>query len=136
MTITGFFPIRFSVPGTPQRFIAAWHKSSWSTRRMYADKAKLVRECAAVVGASGLVATEELPLYVHTRAFFRNRRHADPENIHKFIVDALMYGKSQARDKFTGGAFTPPRYDEDDPRVEVVIADGRLPLRETIPEDW
>ena len=88
-----------------------------------------------------LKATREEPLLVHTRAYFDSNRHPDPENVHKVIVDALMYNatgerRSSTRDKFTGGGIVPPRYDEKNPRVEVVIADGRLPLAGTIPEGW
>jgi len=79
--------------------------------------------------------TRERPVSIYTRAFFADGRHPDPENVRKAIADALFYGQPGG-DKYTGGAFCPPVYDKSNPRVEVVIVDGRKPLSKTIPEGW
>jgi len=128
--------IQFEVPGKPFPFVAQYQKLDWVKRKAFAEYCKGVRTAAMVAGVRDLKATRDAPLYIHTRAWFRDGRHPDPENVHKVIVDALLYGKSSARDKFTGGAYTPPLYDKANPRVEVVIADGRRPLIETLPEGW
>lgn len=128
-------PISFVVPGHPFPFLSG--KQRWDRRRKYNEYCKSVRIIAACAGVrSKLTITEEAPLYFHTRAFFKNRSHGDPENIHKAIVDAVCYASKGKKDKYTGGCFIPPRYDARNPRVEVVIADGNLPIRETIPEHW
>ena len=134
------FPIVFIVPGHPVPFIAQWNKTSRERRKAFADYCHDVRTAAMVGGVRDLVATKENPLHIHTRCVFNRNTHPDPENVHKVIVDALMYDptgkrKSSARDKYTGGAFTPPQYGER-PFVEVIIADGHLPLIETLPRDW
>lgn len=70
------------------------------------------------------------PLYVVTIAHFQSSVHSDPENVHKGIVDALCYvGKEEQKllrikkgsDKYTGGLFFAPQYNEEHPRVEVTI---------------
>ena len=130
-------PIAFTVPGNPVPFLSGAAHQKWKRREVYAEYCKAVRMIALFAGVGHkLTITEDAPLYFHTRAFFRNRNHGDPENIHKAVVDAICYKAKGKRDKYTGGAFLPPRYDEKDPRVEIVIADGNLPLRDTIPEGW
>lgn len=125
----------FTVSGPPVGFIAQWDKRGWTTRSRYRDFAEAVRLQAAIAGLRSVVATRDRPLVVHTRAFFANGTHPDPENVHKAVVDALFYG-AKGRDKYTGGAYSPPRYDRSVPRVEVVVADGRRQLRDTIPAGW
>lgn len=67
-----------------------------------------------------LTATIALPIWIETAAYFQNKRHPDPENVHKAVVDALFY-KSDTGDKYTGGKFEIPQYDPDHPRVEIRI---------------
>ena len=133
------FPVAFTVPGHPVPFLVGVRHQSRKRREAYEDYCGRVRMFARLAGIKDIEITAEAPLHFHTRAFFENRRHGDPENIHKAIVDAICYtegGKRSAKDKHTGGAFTSPRYDKKNPRVEVVIADGTLTLKETIPEGW
>lgn len=134
---------RFTIPGPPVPFIANWRLAGFIERKRYMSWAKDARGHAAIQNVPPLEASQEKPLLVHTRAFFKDRKHSDPENIRKAVVDSLFYesrgrgGKrSSARDKYVGGACAVPCYDKDAPRIEVVIADGRLPLRDTVPEDW
>lgn len=132
-------PIAFTVYGSPVPFLVGVRHQSKERRKQYEDYRGVVRMFARTAGVRHIEITAERPLHFHTRAFFVNGRHGDPENIHKAIVDAICYsedGKQTKMDKHTGGSFTPPRYDKKNPRVEVVIADGLLPLKSTIPEDW
>lgn len=64
-----------------------------------------------------------------TQAYCRTRTHADAENIHKALVDALV-GRTRSRrhgtrlfrdDKHLAGAFEACRYDRENPRVVVRI---------------
>jgi hypothetical protein len=69
-----------------------------------------------------LAATRTRPLMVFTRCYFKNGVHADPENVHKGVKDALFYQKGGGTaDKYTGGGYLPPMYDAKNPRVEVVV---------------
>lgn len=133
-------PITFTVPGHPVPFLVGVRHQSRKRRDAYEDYCARVRMFARLAGVKGIAITAETPLHFHTCAFFENRRHGDPENIHKAVVDAICYnpegGKGGKQDKWTGGSFTPPRYDAKNPRVEVAIADGTLTLKETIPEGW
>lgn len=80
-----------------------------------------------------LRAKKEEPLMLFTRCFFKNGVHADPENIHKGVKDALFYEKGGGTaDKYTGGHYLPPMYDAKHPRVEVIVR-GRLPKDD---EEW
>lgn len=67
-----------------------------------------------------LTATEERPVLIHTRCFFKDRRHPDPENVIKLVSDALFYGNS-AGDKYVGGSYAPPAYDKRRPRVHITV---------------
>ena len=127
--------VRFEIPGKPVAFIAAWDKQDWKKKRAYMEWVQFVRICARRAGFDAEPATKAMPICIHTRCWFKNGVHPDPENVHKAVVDALMY-ELKNRDKYTGGAFPAPLYDPLNPRVEIVIADGRLPLRHTIPETW
>ena len=132
-------PISFTVPGHPVPFLVGVRHQTKKRREAYGEFCDRVRMFARLAGVQDIEITPEAPLHFHTRAFFKDRNHGDPENIHKGVVDAICYtahGKSKKRDKYTGGAFSVPRYDKKEPRVEVVIADGTLPLKETIPEGW
>ena len=133
-------PVAFTIPGHPVPFLVGVRHQTRKRRDAYKDYCEAVRLVARLAGIKDIKITAEAPLHFHTRAFFENKRHGDPENIHKAIVDAICYkeegGKGGKQDKYTGGCFCPPRYDKRNPRVEVVIADGLLPLRETIPKGW
>ena len=70
---------------------------------------------------------------VFTRCYFSKGTHADPENVHKGIKDALFYQKGGGTaDKYTGGGYLPPMYDKDNPRVEVIVR-GR---KEEDEDEW
>ena len=125
----------FEIPGAPLGFIAGWDKKSWAKRRQYMVWTKGIRTIAMAAGWRFPAATRAEPLAIHTRAFFRNGVHPDPENVHKAVADALMY-KLKCADKYTSGGYASPLYDKENPRTEVVIDDARLPLRQTIPESW
>lgn len=80
-----------------------------------------VRRCALGPGPQlPVVGTEAHPIMIRTRAYFRDRRHGDPESIHRAVKDALWPHKNGG-DKYTGGSYDFPLYDPDDPRVEVEI---------------
>jgi hypothetical protein len=97
---------------------------------MYWKYCECVRLCARAAGAKlPLTAARNRPLMLFTRAYFSNGVHADPENVHKGIKDALFYTKGKGTaDKYTGGQYLPPMYDPDNPRVEVI-------LRHRMPKD-
>jgi hypothetical protein len=94
----------------------------------YSDYCKHVRRCARASGIDLPIASgPDNPLMIRTVAYFKNGVHADPENIRKGVADALCYNESagsnkrKGKDKWIGGSFVPPRYDEDNPRVIVTI---------------
>lgn len=101
---------------------------------------KLVREIAIEEGLTiPLIATEEAPLYIYTEAYFPNRRHSDPENVHKGLKDALFYRKKLPSffpkpktkfwaDKYTCGTYELPLYDKESPRaiVEIFTVESKL----------
>lgn len=131
----------FTIRGKPVPFIAHWNKAPPVRKRRYIEFCRDVQTHAMAAGFRFALPTKDSPLYVHTRAWFEDGRHADPENIHKAIVDALFYrrGKGSKADKYTGGFFDSPRYDRYNPRVDVVITPGvvgSMFVRETIPEAW
>ena len=132
--------IEFTIRGKPVPFIAHWDKAAPATRKRYIEWCKTVQNYAMVAGFRFEPPTERSPLYAHTRAWFPDRRHGDPENIHKSVVDALFYRKGEGSkgDKYTGGFFDAPRYDAHNPRVQVVIvpASQRISVRSTIPAGW
>ena len=107
----------FVVEGPPVGFIAAG-SNKWSKRTskvwLYADKVR-----KAYTGEP-LLATKEQPFFFFTRCFFRNGTHPDPENVHKLVKDALFH-KVRLGDKYTGGAYLPPLYDKENPRVEIFV---------------
>lgn len=120
------YPYRFDVPGPPVGYYAEGKHPNWTRQTKYTDYKKHVQACAAAAGIprGSLVATKERPLIIHTWAYFRNGVHPDPGNVQKGICDALFYGSRRSKgtsDKYTGGSFPPPRYDADNPRVEVII---------------
>lgn len=71
-----------------------------------------------------LTATKDEPLFIKIIAYFRNGVHADVENVRKGCVDAMFYdplSKSKGDDKWVAGSFPLPRYDEEEPRLVVII---------------
>lgn len=65
-----------------------------------------------------LVATEVDHLRVDVYCTFSSRRHSDPENVRKGIIDALFYGGKG--DKYCYGYHAAPRYGIN-PQVLVMI---------------
>lgn len=118
--------IRFVVIGDPGRYIAKagkWNKSTVKQREFYEH----VKTCARAVGFDlPLMATEQNPLWFSTWSFFRTKTHADPENVHKGVKDALFHSTDPEqkgdKDKHTGGFYHVPLYDKDDPRVVIEIS--------------
>lgn len=89
--------------------------------RKSAAYSKYVREFFQhETGLDGLTATKDAPLFIYTRAFYQNGKHCDPENTHKLIKDAVFY-EGGSDDKHTGGAYSPPLIDKENPRVEIVV---------------
>lgn len=69
-------------------------------------------------------ATKQNPVIITTRAYFVNGTHPDPENVHKGMKDAIFYvakGTKGSGDKYTGGHYSSPLYDAENPRVEVTV---------------
>ena len=135
-------PRKFTVSGEPLGYYAMGKTPNWERKRRYHAWCLRVRVAALQAGiALPLVATKGRPLWLKTLAFFRDGRHCDPENTHKGVKDALFYsgavkirnagaltisnGKSRKKpkggDKYTGGAYAPPLYDPQNPRVEIEI---------------
>lgn len=84
----------------------------------------VVREIEQKFGVEIAVGQFNRPVYIRTAAFFRNGIHPDPENVHKGIKDALWWkpkGDRGLGDKYTGGTYEPPMYDDDNPRVHVEV---------------
>lgn len=118
--------LEFRVPGPPVGYTTHNDSDQRGGRRVSAavgafwTYAKRVRECAtAQTGVPmPLESSKDNPWFVFTIAFFHNGHHADPENIHKGIKDALFY-KAKCGDKYTGGAYLPPLYVPNSPCVHV-----------------
>lgn len=127
-SLVNFKNFSFTVPGRPVGYIALGPKPNWKAYKKYIAYSDLVREEAGRAGlATPLMATRECPVIVNTVAYFRNGTHPDPGNVQKGVCDALFYiprktKKKGAGDKYTGGAFVPPLYDKENPRVEVTVA--------------
>jgi len=128
--------IRFEIPGDPVGYTATTAKGKWSKQyTKYSKYAKNVRKIARAIGLRiPLLATKDKPIVIKTIAYFRTGVHCDPGNVQKGVVDALFYDDSKVKvvkgkvkvggkgdDKYTGGAFPPPRYDAKNPRVIVII---------------
>lgn len=119
---------KFTVPGDPVPHVSVTYRGKWvpnaRVKRVALYK-ETVRQCS-LIGAFAcgpnfpFVPTKDHPLKIHTRAYFRNGRHGDPESVHKVIKDALWPAKLGG-DKYTGGSYDPPLYDPDNARVEVEI---------------
>jgi hypothetical protein len=124
----------FTVPGNPSGYVA-YAKGKNPTNFKAWNYAKLVRRIASENGVPfrrvikdngdedillNLVADKKCPLHIHTRAYFKNGTHCDPENVHKLVKDAIFY-KARGGDKYTAGCYPSPLYDKENPRVEVEI---------------
>jgi len=128
---------RFTVEGDPRGYTTTNRpkkgqrmKLSAAIRRYwaYCESVRL-RAKEAGLRKLPLVATKEQPLMVFTRSYFSNGVHADPENVHKGVKDAIFYQKGGGTaDKYTGGGYLPPMYDKKNPRVEIVV-------RQLLPRD-
>lgn len=94
-------------------------KSSVAVRK-YWRYCERVRMFAEEQGAKmPLESPPDDPWYIFTVAVFADGTHADPENIHKGIKDALFY-KAEFGDKHTGGAYCEPLYSKENPCVVVM----------------
>lgn len=118
--------VRFTVPGSPVGYYAEGRKPNWTRKAAYIAYKRMVQFCAVEAGLElPLKATPERPLIIDVVPYFSSGVHCDPENVRKGVSDALFYaGSGQAKgngDKYTGGSFPPPRYDQARPRVEVTV---------------
>ena len=117
----------FTIPGPPVGFYVLGSRPDWLRKQAYHKWLKSVRRVAREAGVpvGQMSATKRSPMWIETVAWFANGRHPDPENVRKAVADALFYTKANRRgsaDKFVGGAFPPPLYDAENPRVEVMVA--------------
>ncbi len=116
----------FVVPGKPLGYTTHNRSNDRGGNKISAavgafwNYCKHVRKCAeAQCGvAMPLESSPENPWYIFTVAMFPTKNHADPENVHKGIKDALFY-KAKCGDKYTGGAYVEPFYDKNYPCVLV-----------------
>lgn len=118
---------KFVIPGDPRGYTTTTHRDKGRSDRYrkYKKYCQDVRHFAAIAGVPiPLTATESKPLMIKIRAYFRNGNHADVENVRKGAVDAMFYdpiSKKKGNDKWVAGYFPVPYYDENNPRVEVII---------------
>lgn len=119
----------FVIPGQPVGFTVQRgrniHKMKEEQQRRvekYQNYQDVVRKAAIKAGLKlPLKATKDNPMYINTTAYFAAGVHCDPENVRKGISDALFYHSGDCGDKYCGGRFPPPLYDQLNPRVEVEI---------------
>lgn len=123
-------PTRFVVEGDARGYTTTNRAKKGEKRKLSATIRKYWKYCEAVrlrakeagLRKLPLEPTLDEPLMFFTRAYFKNGVHADPENVHKGIKDALCYKKGGGpADKYTGGHYLPPEYDAKNPRVEVIV---------------
>lgn len=109
---------------------------NWQRMKRYQAWKERVQNYAAMAGLElPLRPTKAEPVYVVTMAYFQSGVHPDPGNVYKGVVDALCYvsaegrklGEKRGSDKWVGGGFEIPRYDKNEPRVEVYVLG---------PEEW
>lgn len=112
----------FTVTGKPMGAVRMTLKGRFNPRaRASHQYMRIVQLEARAAGLKlPLTATEDRPILIHSRCFFRDRRHPDTENVQKLVVDALFYGNS-AGDKYVGGSYAAPAYDKKRPRVHVTV---------------
>jgi hypothetical protein len=116
--------LAFRVPGDPAGYTRVTQRGKFTLRaRKYHCYMAAVQAEARRIGLRlPLEVTEASPLRIDTYATFRNRRHPDPENVRKCVVDALFYGGSG--DKYVFGYHAAPRYAETPDEVGVVVIVG------------
>lgn len=120
---------RFIVEGPPVGYYSEGKIPNRRRRSAYRLYKAQIQEVAAVVGLRlPLRASRQHPLWIETVAYFANGVHADPENVHKGVKDALFWQpkipgvkRKGGGDKYTGGSYAPPKYDAEHPRVEILI---------------
>jgi hypothetical protein len=118
--------MKFTIPGNPQGYYAQGARSKWkmsAKQRERTEKYRAYQQLVRIFAGQHLKlplkATRNSPVYIGTVSYFRNGVHCDPGNVQKGICDALFLGGSG--DKYTAGWFDSPRYDKDNPRVEVEV---------------
>ena len=116
---------KFTIEGPPVGYYVQGARPDWARLKKYRAWKAHVQTCAALAGIKlPLTASRDRPLQIATHAYFKTRVHADPENVHKGIVDALFWHPEKGKrgsDKHVGGEFNHPLYDKQRPRVFVVI---------------
>lgn len=115
--------IEFEVLGPPVGYTIQLGRFANNKKKFkYVAYKKLVQEYAAHFMALPLQARHAgEPIKITTHAYFVNGVHPDPENVHKGVKDALFYGGGGCGDKYTGGSYSPPLYDPENPRVTVIV---------------
>lgn len=126
---------RFTVPGPPQGYYAQGKTPNWRRMKRYHAYMVLVQQCAALAGLRlPLRASRERPVVISVWSYFASGVHCDPGNVQKGVCDALFWAPRGQRkgggDKYTGGSFSPPRYDKLNPRVEVEVLSTTSPSTE------
>lgn len=121
----------FTVAGHPVGAVRMTRSGRFSkaAQRYHDYKRSIQIEARAIGIRLPLRAEEQQPVMVHTQCFFENRRHPDPENVQKGVVDALFYG-AVGGDKYVGGSYAPPAYHKY-PRVHVVVEIHDAPVPAT-----
>lgn len=121
---------QFKVDGEPQGFSVA-RKVNARVLAIKAWKAKIIHVVEHRYPSRAPIATIERPVYVHVEPYFSDRRHCDPENVRKLLVDALYQdsGPGSGQDKYVFGSHSGPMYSLMEPctRVWVWQVDGQEP---------
>lgn len=113
----------FVISGKPVGYYACGKFPNWTRMKEYHAWKEHAQACAVAAGMTlPLTATKDRPIIVSVRCYFENGVHCDTGNVQKGTCDALFYGGKG--DKFSGGHFTPPFYDKQNPRVEVEVEFG------------
>ena len=102
--------LTFRIPGDPIGYVRMTGRGKFTARakRYHAWMVAVQVEARKAGFRLPMEATEAAPLRIDAYATFKNRRHPDPENVRKGIVDALFYGGNG--DKFVFGYHAAPRY--------------------------
>lgn len=114
---------KFVVPGKPVGYTTTNRGGGKSKSiLMFWEYCKYVRMYANRAGIkTPLESSYEDPISIRVVSYFSNKVHADTGNIEKGIKDALFYGAKKPGDKYTGGSYSPPKYDKENPRAVVYI---------------
>ena len=115
--------VSFTVLGDPKGHVAVTQRSKWKDPRaeeIAAYKETVRRSAMAAKVHIPVTSSNYHPILIHTKAFFKNKLHSDPESVHRAVKDALWPHKNGG-DKYTGGRYDFPLYDPDKPRVEVEV---------------